>query len=78
MLCIPIFCATVFYVGALVGACGIGTYGVLAIQRAVAGDPVWIFCVSVAVLCYFAAKEFSSKCFEAISIVRRQRELRRA
>lgn len=78
MLCIPIFCATVFYIGALVGAYGIGAYGALAIQRAVAGDLVWIFCVCVAVLSYFAAKGFLAKCLEAIRIVRRQRELRRA
>lgn len=78
MLCIPIFCATVFYVVALVGAYGVGAYGVLALQRLLTGDLVWVYCAGIATLSYFAMKEFLSKCLEAIRMVRRQLDLRRA
>jgi len=78
MICIPIFYAAVSYVVALIGTYGVITYSIMAIRRAVAGDPVWIFCLCIAVLSFFAAKDTLANCFEAIRIVRQQQENRRA
>lgn len=78
MLCIPIFCATVFYVVALVGACGVGVHGALVVQRLAAGDLVFVYFAGLAALSYLVTKEYLSKCLEAIRMVRRQLNLRRA
>lgn len=67
-----------FYGLAAVGAYEVGEYGALAVRCIHRGDPIWVFHVSVAVICYFASKDMLSKCREAMGAVRRKLELRRA